>query len=605
MGELTITTPEHCDVIVVGAGWYGLVAARTFMELAPDAKLLIIDDSKTIGGVWSREKIYPGLHAQISHPLFEYSFYPMVDPELSPDGFVSGESIHEYLARFARDHHLLSRTRLQTRVIQVCRGPGGDGWSLIVRGPVVGRGDEHHAQYQLDCNKLIYATGANSSPIVPQWPSTGFGKPVLHSLETNNHLGYIQDHVQRATVVGRSKSAHDAVYQLLSAGKEVDWVMRDGPSGPFSLYPPSFLGLWNNSDHISTRLASSFSPSIMNTSGFGYRFLQRSLLGRGLMEVYWRVNSAICNQYAGYSKSAEAEKLRPRPYADGAFWGSGGIGIATQHDFWDVFHSGHVKIHQSAIKSLSAKDHVNLEDGSVLATDVIIHCTGFDKGFSAFSLELQEELGLSYDRTKLTRWTALDEQGEKTVEELLPYLASSVPRALPDHGAQKSRSGPNRHYRRLAVPELAARGDRSILFPGHVHSPFTPLVAELQALWGVSWMLGLRDLPGKEEMELEVATFNAWTRKRYLEQGEKHAYFIYDYISYLDTLMRDLGLNPRRKSNPFSEIFVRYRPSDYRGILDDAKHKPRHFTCPVVHSVSHSCRSPRTFCTYPSGAVTD
>jgi hypothetical protein len=209
------------------------------------------------------------------------------------------------------------------------------------------------------------------------------------------------------------------------------------------------------------------------------------------------------------------------------FWGSGGIGLATQHDFWDVFHSADVKIHQTEIKSLCDKDVVNLKNGSSLTTDVVIYCTGFDKGFSAFSQELQEELGLSYDSTTSSRWTTLDEQGEERVDELLPYLSKS-PHVPPD--SKTTRGGPNRHYRRLVVPELAARGDRSILFPGHVHSPFTPLVAELQSLWGVSWMLGLRDLPKQEEMEMEAATFNAWARKRYLEQGKKHAYFIYDYL---------------------------------------------------------------------------
>ncbi|KAM7220167.1 hypothetical protein V8F06_004495 [Rhypophila decipiens] len=548
---------EHYDVIVVGAGWYGLVAARTFTELAPDAKVLIVDDGKTVGGVWSRERIYPGLHAQISYPLFEYSFYPMIDPDLSYDGFVSGKSIHEYLFNFARDHHLLARIRLGTRVINISRASSGGGWSLTVQN-----------QYQVNCGKLIYATGANSSPAVPHWPSVGFEKPVLHSLETKNHLEFIQDLVERATVVGRSKSAYDAVYQLLSTGKEVDWVMRDGPSGPFSIYPPTFLGLWHNADHISTRLASSFSPCIMNTSGFCYNFLQRSIAGRAVMWVYWRVNSVITDQYAGYSKSPEAEKLRPRPHGYGAFWGSGGIGLATQHDFWDVFHSGNVKIHQTEIESFSDNNVVNLKNGSALTTDVVICCTGFDKGFSAFSQELREELGLSYDINKPSKWTALDEKGEKMVDKMLPYL--SKPHSLPSSSNRTTpRGGPTRHYRRLVVPELAARGDRSILFPGHVHSPFTPLVAEIQALWGVSWMLGLRDLPEQEEMEMEVAAFNAWTRKRYLEQGKKHAYFIYDYIPYIDILMRDLGLNPRRKTNLFSEMCVRYRPSDYRGLLDE------------------------------------
>ena len=44
-------------------------------------------------------------------------------------------------------------------------------------------------------------------------------------------------------------------------------------------------------------------------------------------------------------------------------------------------------------------------------------------------------------------------------------------------------------------------------------------------------MLGRLDLPSQETMEEEVATWNVWTRKRYLAQGQKHAYAIYDYLS--------------------------------------------------------------------------
>jgi len=33
--------------------------------------------------------------------------------------------------------------------------------------------------------------------------------------------------------------------------------------------------------------------------------------------------------------------------------------------------------------------------------------------------------------------------------------------------------------------------------------------------------------------------------------------------------MKDLGLNTFRKSNAFEEWFVRYKPSDYRTILDE------------------------------------
>ncbi|KAJ2992429.1 hypothetical protein NUW58_g2172 [Xylaria curta] len=546
------------DVIVVGAGWYGLVAARTYLELAPETNLLIVDDSKTVGGVWSKERIYPSLFAQISHPLFEYSFFPMPKDNVSPDGFVSGATIHQYLEDFATTFGLRSRIRLETRVTNIKRGPEGQGWVLELRD-----------QEPLVCDKLIYASGANSSPIVPKWPRENFEKPVIHSLEIGTNLDYLDNNIQHATVVGRSKSSYDAVYMLLKSGKKVDWIMRDGASGPFSLYAPTFMGLWNIADHISTRFASSFSPCIMNTEGKLYYFLQRTMAGRALTDVYWRVATLLSSSYAGYSKSENSERLRPKPEGDGLFWGSGGIGIATVPDFWKTFHTGDIRVHSTEVVSLSNKDVVNLQNGHCVATDIVIHCTGFDKGYTTFSPELQEELGLFYDRTKFSKWSMLDEKAEKEVKELLPYLENPPKPVFDPKAGRRAPQGPNRHYRRLVVPGLAAKGDRSILFPGHIHSAFTPLAAELQSLWGATWMLGMRELPSEGEMEIEAAKFNAWTRMRYLEQGSRHSYFIYDYLPYIDTLMKDLGLKPNRKKNLFEEWFVGYKPSDYNGLLQE------------------------------------
>ncbi|KAM5452532.1 hypothetical protein MaudCBS49596_003350 [Microsporum audouinii] len=494
----SISDIEHYDVAVVGA-----------------AVFLVIDDSKTIGGVWSEERIYPTLYAQICYPLFEYSFYPMKNENISPDGFISGTAIHNYLVSFARDHGLLGRTRLETRVVAVERGSNGSGWILEV----------------------------NNGPLIEY----NFHKPVIHSLDFGSWRHHIEsDAVNRATVVGASKSSYDTVYNLLKSGKEIAWIIRKSNSGPFSLFAPTFMGLWHISDHISTRLAASFSPSIMNISGHWNMFLQRTAPGQFITRLYWQVATALASHL---------------------FWGSGGIGIATVPDFWQVIHNGDVTIHQTGIESLYHQDVVNLEDGFSVPADIVIHCTGFDKGYDTFSPELQDELGLRYDSSQFSKWTVLDSQAEAHIDQLLPILKNSPFDVL--DGQRKHTQGPNRHYRRLVVPNLAAKGDRSILFPGHIHPAFTPLAAKLQALWGFAWMHGWLDLPSQEEMEREAAIFNAWTRKRYIEQGKKHSYFIYDYISYLDTLMRDLGLNPYRKKSAFAEWFMPYRPSDYRGVIDE------------------------------------
>ncbi|RYC56961.1 hypothetical protein CHU98_g9248 [Xylaria longipes] len=70
-------------------------------------------------------------------------------------------------------------------------------------------------------------------------------------------------------------------------------------------------------------------------------------------------------------------------------------------------------------------------------------------------------------------------------------------------------------------------------------------------------------------MEREVAEWNVWSRKRYLAQGKKHAYAIYDFLSYIDTLLKDLDINTRRKGSFFADLFLPAYPRDYRGLVDE------------------------------------
>lgn len=51
-------TPEF-DVVVIGAGIYGIQSARTYLEIHPDAKLAILEASGSIGGVWSKGRSIP------------------------------------------------------------------------------------------------------------------------------------------------------------------------------------------------------------------------------------------------------------------------------------------------------------------------------------------------------------------------------------------------------------------------------------------------------------------------------------------------------------------------------------------------------------------
>lgn len=269
------------------------------------------------------------------------------------------------------------------------------------------------------------------------------------------------------------------------------------------------------------------------------------------------------------------------------------MGVASVPDFWKVFHSGDCTIHLTEISSLTDGNIVSLRNGAQYETDYIVLCTGFDKSYQTFSKEQLEAYGIMPNPDEAEKWTELETDAEKTINQLLPAIKDSPLKGreyVHDNSERGTLHGPSRHYRRLIIPSLAAQGDRSIYFPGFIHTIYTPLVSEVQALWGVAFLLGLQDLPSQPGMEREVAEWNVWARKRYLAQGRKHAYCIWDWLSvsdlhsipiihqarenanlvqYIDLLLEDLGIKTQRKSNMFSELFLPILPKHYHGLIDE------------------------------------
>ncbi|GFG11476.1 dimethylaniline monooxygenase [N-oxide-forming] 4 [Aspergillus udagawae] len=558
---------ERVEVVVVGAGWNGLISAKTYLDFRPSADLVILDEQASIGGVWSADKIYPSLYAQIKYGLFEYSFYPMRNEGITEDGYISGDTIHTYLNDFAWDFDLVRRTRLRTAVTNVFQLPSGN-WRLEIAG-----------KPDIECEKLIYASGATSHPVIPVWPkAASFSAPIIHSCETGTHLDALRQ-IQSATVVGGAKSSYDTVFLLLKAGKKVNWIIREDGCGPLAIMPPKLLGMVNTMDVVTTRAMMLMGLSIMSTDGPVHQFFQRTIVGRFILWLFWLVVNWLAERHAGYSKSENAKKLRPMPHGNGIFWANAGLGAASAPLFWKTFHAGECTVHRTEIDSFGEDNTVRLKDGTSFQTDYVILSTGFDKSFHVFSKELQHKYGLMphADRSSAEerKWARLEAEADQAVDELLPAL-QNAPRGIGEGfirekttGGHHILHGPSRHYRRLVVPSLVGAGDRSIYFPGFIHSIYTPTVSEVQALWGVAFLLGLHDPPSLREMEQEVAEWNVWTRKRYVGQGRKHAYAIFDFLPYIDVLLKDLGVNPRRKKSLFAHLFMPSYPRDYKGIIDE------------------------------------
>jgi cation diffusion facilitator CzcD-associated flavoprotein CzcO len=43
-------------------GIHGLTMLKTYRDVHPDATIVVLDKGTSIGGVWAKDRLYPGLH---------------------------------------------------------------------------------------------------------------------------------------------------------------------------------------------------------------------------------------------------------------------------------------------------------------------------------------------------------------------------------------------------------------------------------------------------------------------------------------------------------------------------------------------------------------
>lgn len=218
------------------------------------------------------------------------------------------------------------------------------------------------------------------------------------------------------------------------------------------------------------------------------------------------------------------------------FWANSGLGVVTLQNYWPTLHAGDVTVlrdHLAVIK----EETLILGSGKSLEADYVVMCTGWGDHFAMFDPATKVELGLpAYDDTDDQAepstdgfWGKLDSEAIKAVDTKLPFLAKTPGLKNPqvvNIDLQKRW----RLYRRVVPLTLAEKGDRSIIILGQIHTVQTPLVSEMQSFWGILYLLGEIDLPDHDTMAKEIAEWNAWTAKRYLSQGQKHPYSLYDFL---------------------------------------------------------------------------
>ena len=568
------------------------MTAKTYLEVNPSAKVVVLEAAPTIGGVWAKHRLYPGLKSNNMVGTYEYSDFPMDEATfgVKPGQHIPGHVIHEYLRSYAEKFDVYRRIRFESKVETVERRQGG-GWVLTIR---EGGNSNGGGLTQLLAHKLLIATGLTSEPFLPDISgSESFDAPLFHCRYLLDHADTMFKSASNVAVFGGTKSAWDAAYAFASQGITVDWIIRESGHGPVWMAPPYVtpLKIWLEK-LVATRFLTWFSPCVWGDwDGFASirRFLHSSAVGRKIVDGFWGVLANDVKDLNAYDKHPETKKLKPWT---SAFWVASSLSILNYPtDFFEFVRNGTIKVHIADITELSPKT-IHLSTGDTLKADALICSTGWRHHPPVKFLPegIDRELGLPYHAEGPD-----DPRAKQADEEILarfPRLRSQ-PEINPHYKpleSQKSKASLNRPYRlyRFMVPPAFIE-DRTIAFNGMIQSISTAPAAQLQALWLTAYLDGKLAIdhktPGQRQdsklsLEDEVqwetilhAQFGKW---RYPAGfGARYPDFVFDALPYMDMLLRDLGLESHRKGGWLAECFRPYGPADYRGLVDEWRIKVR------------------------------
>jgi cation diffusion facilitator CzcD-associated flavoprotein CzcO len=505
---------------------------------------------------------------------YEYPDFPM-DAEtygVTPGQHIPGHVIHRYLSDYAKKTGIFSRTRFDTNVAEVSKAYDDEGWILKT---------DNGDLSAITTRRLVVATGLTSNPFIPTFTGPEvFSESglLIHSRDFNKHTERLFSKTSSVTVLGGSKSAWDVAYACATRSVPVNLVIRSTGQGPTWMAPPYVTPAkaWLEK-LVHRRFLTWLSPCIWgNEDGYsGARnFLHGTWLGRKIVDAFWWVLSTDANALIGYDKHSETQKLKPR---HSAFWTGSGLGILNfDGDFLELVREGKVKIHIADVQELG-DGTVLLSDGTRLETDAIVCATGWKARPPLKFLPegLDAQLGLPSSKPPSPSKSTF-EAADAEILSQFPRLQNQPKTPVPsgDTAADKT-TQPFTLYRFMAPPSTML-SDPSIAFAGMITTISTPLCATLQALWVTAYLSSTMSRTACSTVEAEKqAILHARSgRWRYpCGYGGRFPDFVFDAVPYLDMLLRDLGLEHKRKGSWWKEIFEAYGPEDYAGVVEEWREK--------------------------------
>lgn len=183
-------------------------AAKAYLEVNPTSPTIIFEKASTVGSVWAKERLYPGLKLNNILGTYEYSDYPMDKAVFGIESkkHVPSHAVHRYLTDFAHHFGLYDKILLQTTV-EIAENQEAGGWIITY--------STHNHQgangtSRVCASRPVVVTGLTSEPSIPKLAGSEMFKALqLHNKEFSK-CSNVLEKIQDVCVIGGAKSGWDS-----------------------------------------------------------------------------------------------------------------------------------------------------------------------------------------------------------------------------------------------------------------------------------------------------------------------------------------------------------------------------------------------------------
>ena len=408
-----------------------------------------------------------------------YTLSDLRMPKAFPE-WLSGEQVQTYVEMYVEKFELAPMIRLSTEV-RSAQPAGGGGWDITSGDITAGEAAGGTAEHY---DHLVVASGVFSEPFVPAYDGAdeleAAGGKVIAASQLHD-LESVKG--KDVVVVGYGKSACDVAVEIAKEATSTTVVARQL--------------LWKMPRKI---------KGILN-----YKMLLLTRLGEGLFP-YQSIHGPEKVLHAGGSKMAGSMVGSVESVTTGQL-NLKNLGLLPKGEFTDIARStvslttdgffegveaGDIVVERdteiASFVSKDGKSYAELANGRALPVDVVVTATGFKQELPFFSEEIQDQL--------------TDDNGDyQLFRQILP----------------------------LSLKDLT--------FAGYNSSFFSPLSAEMSAVWIGSYLAGAHDVPPVPEMESHVAERLAWMRERTDGHHARGTNVIPFSMHNIDEVLDDVGID--------------------------------------------------------------